>query len=492
MRRIGQSLDVRYNRMMPQPIEAAGSVLRDPINFAKLMQIKDKEGQYVTLNYRMLQRLYLRTRTRRDIILKPRQKGISTLIQAEFLRYAFTRPVTTITLMDKFQNTDAMREKVRLMYKTFPDRIDIGGGLFMDKPKNLADSDTIFKLDNGAIMRMGTAGSESVGRGDSFQKIHFSEVAYFKDSAKHIAGAGEAGNPSWIVLESTANGARGEFFRLCMEALDGDKTWTLHFWPWFVDDEYQLPLEAGETLSYTDAEYALVALHNLTPSQIKWRRAAMKRLGALFLQEYPEDPKTCFLRSGYGYFGDVQPFFTAPHNPEKPDKSVRVVGGLDFGQASDYTVLTAVRRDNGQHLATLRMRQLPYPEMRRRIVAFCREWNIGYIVAEKNSMGQPNIEQLRLELEAAGLDTFVNAFHTDTNSKREIIMSLYEALTAGLLRLILDPDAVAEFSGFIASQSASGNWSYGAADGEHDDIVMSFAFSWLAVHLGAGVSVERL
>lgn len=478
-------------------LSQAGAVLRDPALFAQSLLIKLKaseDSSYVApLVYKPLQLRYLKERSRRDIILKSRQIGFSTLIQAEFLRYAFTRPVTTLTLMDTFDNTDVMREKVEIMYKNFPERIDVGDGLYLERPARSTDRKTAAKYSTGAVARLGTAGKVTVGRGDSYQCIHLSEIAFFKDAARTIAGAGEAGNPFWIVLESTANGARGHFYELVNRALDGDPSWKLHFYPWFMEQEYQLPLLPGEVLDYDAEELALIEKRKLRPEQIKWRRATKARLRGLFLQEYPEDPKTCFLRSGYGFFGDTSGYFTAPIFASIPDPSVRVVAGLDWGQANDFTVLSVVRADTGQQLAVLRWNKESYPDMRARVVKAVKKWNIRLIVAEKNSMGQTNIEQLRLELRAAGLDEVrVRPFVTDHNSKRELIIALSEALDRGHLKLIPDEIQMSEFSGFQAKQNALGSWSYGAPDGEHDDTVMSCGFAWKAVSLGAGVDVKRM
>ena len=480
-------------------IRTAGSILRDPVQFARSLMVKLKVSEDVSytvpLHYKPLQLRYLKQRTRRDIILKSRQIGFSTLVQAEFLRYAFTRPVTTLTLMDTFDNTDIMREKVETMYNGFPEHIDLGDGTALKRPKRSADRKTAQKYDDtGAIARLGTAGKVSVGRGDSYQCIHLSEIAFFKDAARTIAGAGEAGNPFWIVLESTPNGARGHFFDLVNRALDGDKSWKLHFYPWFMEPEYVLPVERGERLEYDAEELALIDLHRLTPGQIKWRREKKSNLRGLFLQEYPEDPKTCFLRSGHGYFGDVTGFFTAPLNPQpSKDTAFRVVAGLDWGQANDYTVLVIVRADTGQQLAALRWNKQSYADMRRKVVGACKTWNVSLIVAEKNSMGQTNIEALRTELTNAGLDDVrVRPFVTDFNSKRELVIALSEALDKRYFRLQPIPEQIAEFSGFQAKQNSLGHWTYGAGEGEHDDFVMACGFAWKAVSLGAGVDVARM
>jgi len=153
-----------------------------------------------------------------------------------------------------------------------------------------------------------------------------------------MAGAMQGGNPD-IILESTPNGAQGYFYGLCMEALDGDSIWKLHFYPWWWDDFYRISLSDGEQLEYSSDEAKLVEQHHLDPEQIKWRRQKQKELKGLFIQEYPEDPISCFITSGRSYFGDLTDVFTAPPNAVH-DPTHRYGAGLDFAQTEDYLSMT--------------------------------------------------------------------------------------------------------------------------------------------------------
>src|SRR5512147_1776321 len=118
--------------------------------------------------------------------------------------------------------------------------------------------------------------------------MHGSEVAFWPDAERIIAGAMQGGNPD-VVLESTPNGAQGYFYERCMEALRGDGVWSLHFYPWWWDDNYRIPLDVGEQPALIGDENQLVEKFGLSYEQIKWRRSKTKELGRLFIQEYPED-----------------------------------------------------------------------------------------------------------------------------------------------------------------------------------------------------------
>lgn len=48
------------------------------------------------------------------------------------------------------------------------------------------------------------------------------------------------------------------------KALDNEGIWRLHFYAWWWDDEYCIPLTDGETIVFTDDEARLVGKHGLT------------------------------------------------------------------------------------------------------------------------------------------------------------------------------------------------------------------------------------
>jgi hypothetical protein len=115
-----------------------------------------------------------------------------------------------------------------------------------------------------------TAGSKEAGRGDTYTDFHGSEVAFWPDPERILAGAMQGGNPD-VVLESTPNGASGWFYERAMEAAAGNSPWKLHFYPWFWDAEYVLPVTPEDDARLDDEEKILVDTYHLTFAQIFWR-----------------------------------------------------------------------------------------------------------------------------------------------------------------------------------------------------------------------------
>lgn len=450
--------------MTPTPQQVA----RDPELFARtFLKILDKSKNLVPFKWNRAQRHFHAHRTGRDLILKARQLGFSTLIQGELFRRAVTSTRTTMTMA----HDDETTQKLRRMADRFWENCRFGSIQPARKYSN-ATLTSYPEFDSESIIA--TAGSKDAGRGGTYTDFHGSEVAFWKDAEKIVAGAMQGGNPD-VVLESTPNGTQGYFYERCMEALRGEGVWTLHFYPWWWDDAYRVELEPGQELIYTDEEQALVERHALTAEQIQWRRTKQKELGRLFIQEYPEDPYSCFLTSGNSYFGDLSDCFTAPLQAEYQEGH-EYRAGLDFGRDNDFLSLTVLDKTTLRQVELLHINRLSWGEMRRRVAERYHYWHLPFVVAEDNSIGSVNNEALR------ELGLTVVPFETTNKSKADIMADYYNALHE--LGLKLQPHQVQqhEMAVFVATQLPSGVWRLAAEGNNHDDTVISGALAWYAIN----------
>lgn len=439
-------------------IQTPRRIANSPADFARVfLKILDKEKSLSPFLWNRAQRHFYQNMTGRDLILKARQLGFSTLIQGEMFRKTVTSTQTTITLAHDTDTT----QKLRRMADRFYNNCKFGD---IQPIRKYANSTLATYPEFDSTSTIATAGNVETGRGDTYTEMHGSEVAFWKDAEKIVAGAMQGGNPN-VVLESTPNGAQGFFYEKCMEALDGNSIWRLHFYPWWWDDNYRIsPVSLAEN-DLTDEERTLKAKHNLVLGQIEWRRLKIRELGRLFHQEYPEDPLNCFLTSGNSYFGDLTGVFTAPAGAEYIEGH-KYFSGLDFGQTVDYTVMPVFDATTKRQVDIMRFNKLEWREQRERIKKTYNKWHLSSLPAEKNSIGSVNIEELR--------DMGVNCipFETTNKSKAGIMSDMHESLHSGW-KLLDEPAQRHEFNTFVSTQLPSGAWRL-AADGEgHDDIVMA-------------------
>jgi hypothetical protein len=466
-------------RATPSPKDVA----RNPLLFAeKFLKIQNKSMQTIPLLYNFFQQDYLAKRSSRDLILKPRQLGFTTAIQAEFRRYEWTRASRTLTLGKDDENTTDLRAMADFYYDNLPDDF---------RPFRAINNDTrTVYPDVKSRATIRKAGNTNSGRGGTNTHIHLSEAAFYPDAGKIVASALQAGNPLWVVAESTPNGARGWFYNECMAALRGESIWKLHFYRWFDNPDYAIPLEPKEVLVYDDEEKELIRLHRLRPEQIKWRRLKKLEVRGLFPQEYPEDIKECFMQSGKSAFHFPAGVFTAPsdavYNPEH-----QYVMAIDWGQNDDWTVAIIFDVTDYCEVLIYRKNKAAYLSMIDDIAKLAHEWHIEKIVPERNSMGT-NIEVLSAELnklewpidKRTGYPSnpTIQGFWMDVHSKDRLVKRFQLGMESGL-RLMALPEKHPEYIGhpitvanmeiaaYISTQTPMGLWSYSHPPNEHDDTV---------------------
>ena len=167
---------------------------------ASFLYILDKEKRLVPFRWNKAQAHFYHNMTGRDIILKARQLGFSTLVQGEMFRRTVTSTQTTITLAHDAETT----QKLRRMADRFYGHCKFGDIQPQRKYAN-ATLATYPEFDSTATIA--TAGNVETGRGDTYTMMHGSEVAFWKDAEKIVAGAMQGGSPA-VILESSQTAHR--------------------------------------------------------------------------------------------------------------------------------------------------------------------------------------------------------------------------------------------------------------------------------------------
>lgn len=187
----------------------------------------------------------------------------------------------------------------------------------------------------------------------------------------------------------------------------------------------------------------------------------------MFRQEFLAE----VLADGGGVFRRVTESATATEQSAAiPDHDY--IMGADWGKTNDFTVLSVIDVTTGEQVAMDRFNQIDYAVQRQRLMALAERFNVRSVIAERNSMGEPIIEQLQRD----GVP--VQAFLTTNASKSAIIEGLALAFERGALRVLPNETQTAELLAFESERMPSGMLRYGAPEGLHDDCVMSLALAW--------------
>lgn len=319
----GVSIDPDFT---PKSTEEMRACLADPwwrVCSGQLywIMIKGDSGEAVTrVRFRpnRAQKRLLKTLWHRNIILKARQLGFTTLIAILWLDHALFNADQRcgIIAQDREAAEAIFRDKVKFAYDNLPDHLRVEMPLARDSASEL-----LFAHNNSSI-RVATS-----MRSGTIHRLHVSEMG--KIGAKYPQKAVEVVTGSLpavpldgvAVIESTAEGQAGEFFRMtkAAEALAQarkdltPRDYRFHFFPWWANPEYRMS-PRGVVITAKDHQYFHVIEGEMgTTIDLEQRAWYVATRDADFSgdpekmwQEYPSTPTEAFQVSTEGTYYAVQ------------------------------------------------------------------------------------------------------------------------------------------------------------------------------------------
>lgn len=313
----------------------------DELYCAKNLKIRTKEGAITPFEWNDAQRILHDAIEKqkadkgwvRIIVLKGRQQGISTYVAARFYKrtcMGFGKRTMILT------HLDAATQNLFGMAKTFHELSD--GTL---RPATKANSGTelsFAKLRSG--YKVATAGSPGAGRSDTIQYLHASEMAFWPNAQKIMAGLGQTVpliEGSEAIIESTANGMGNLFHEFWVLAEKGESDYLAVFIPWFADSGYR---RDATGLEMSDEDYEYQEAYGLDLEQMAWRASKIKTDFAndqnWFNQEYPATVDLAFQRIGHKPLINTTKIALARKKPLKNAQRIGAhVVGLDPGRGGD-------------------------------------------------------------------------------------------------------------------------------------------------------------
>lgn len=288
--------------LKPETMQALRQLSTDFELYArKALKVRGKSGQIAPLAlnraqkhiHERLEAQRQRTGKVRALILKGRQQGCSTYVEARFFwRTAWATGIRTFILTHEEAASANLFEMAQRYLDYLPPEL---------KPSVNAQNakELLFKaLDSG--YKVGTAGNKAVGRSSTIQLFHGSEVAFWPNAEEHAAGILQtvsSADGTEVILESTANGI-GNFFHAQWQLAErGESDFIAVFVPWYWQEEYRR--EVPKDFKPTAEEIDYQGAYGLNFEQLAWRRSKIAELGdSKFRQEYPANATEAFQTSG--------------------------------------------------------------------------------------------------------------------------------------------------------------------------------------------------
>lgn len=279
----------------------------------KALKIRTKDARVIPFVLNRAQRRFLEAVLKqwqetgyiRVIILKARQLGLST-VWGGFMYWWISQHKATkgIVVTHKAEASTALFDMTKRYHK------EMLPFLRPSTEKANARELKFDKLDSGYMIA--TAGADTVGRGETLQVAHLSEVGLWpKGKAREIMNGLLEAIPlepdTFVAIESTARGMSGPFYEQWKGAVAGTTGFLPIFIPWFEDDKYRAPVPEGFERTPEEQELCLKVLEHygeeLDDGQLMFRRLKVAQTGLpLFNQENPTFPDDAFLTSGAPVF----------------------------------------------------------------------------------------------------------------------------------------------------------------------------------------------
>lgn len=473
-----------------------------------LAWIAPKDGRRTTLRFNPIQAKYEARRTWRDIVLKPRQIGFTTLeLARDVYRFITLRGERAIIVCQTVADASPPWKKVsadvqRLFEGLRQAGLQLKFGTESESMWTLPDRDASLQIIEAGASE---AAAAKKARGGTFSRVHLTEAAFY-EHAELTTNAMFEGVPALphtsIVIESTPNGVGNWYHSQWVAAQAGTNGFTPHFFGWFEDPTYAVTLRPGECLTpENDRERELVELRRISQEQLKWFRAKVGLKGQdLVDQEFASDANRTFLTSGRLYFekASLDAMAGQMRDPIERDGDLRIweqpidgeqyVIGVDpaegLGPDGDFNVAHVYSRRTRRHVATLR-NQLGANPLADALAALGRRYNGALIVVERNK-GMAVLAALeRIAYGSIFYDHAGKPGYATTPSSRPVLLEdLAHAVRDGALRTN-DPVFLAELRAFAINPRDGKPYapSKGRKNGTSDDSIFASALAWMAMQI---------
>ncbi len=342
-----------------------------------------------------------------DFTLKCRRLGISTYYCADYLSDAVIEDGHHVRIVAQDPKTvGALMKVVKTMYDNLRPEI---------KPVSKYNSKYELEFDNGSKVSISTVvpGHEEQGRGDTFTRLHLTEIPFWKGDAETAATAlCDAAKGGKITGESTAKGVGDWFHQKFIQGKRKEGGIRSHFFEWWWNTNYQISgaqfamtadgiylLLAGQVLEdlsdgekqsaritqYSEEEQRekdlpmqseflcaqKIALHlvkigelespdmfdDAVARRLAWRRQEIaKKKEKKFRVEYPENDVDPFAQTGGSVFD--QNYAKVGCEPRDPEAGHTYIVGCDpsigIENSGDPAVITVIDRFTGEQVYSWR------------------------------------------------------------------------------------------------------------------------------------------
>jgi hypothetical protein len=256
----------------------------------------------------------------RLIILKARQWGSSTLIQAymAWIQLVVREGWHSLTVAHLKDAASVIRGTYTQLLAYYPDKLKEGNGWKLVPYEKT--SGVSFIPARGCRLAISTSLSPDAVRGSSFFMAHLSEAAFWGEGVNNdesasslvrtVSGSVPMSADTLVVIESTANGRNNFFYREWQRACRGESDKQPIFVPWHEIEIYRKQLQPGEfehLLPELDDYERKLLDDGVLPSAVAWyhdKRKEYERHEDM-MAEFPSYPHEAFAGTRKRVFDEI-------------------------------------------------------------------------------------------------------------------------------------------------------------------------------------------
>jgi len=444
-----------------EEINEYAKCLKDPVYFARnYIKVISLDNGLVPFDlYPYQEKMFNHFNENRfSIVLACRQSGKSISSVVYLLWYAIFNPEKTIAILaNKGATAKEMLGRVTLALENLP---------FFLQPGCKALNKTSIEFSNNSRIISSSTTSSSI-RGFSANLIFLDEFAFVQNDAEFYTSTYpviSSGKDTKIIITSTANGLGNQFHKLwegAVQDINNFKPFRIDWWDVpGRDEKWKKETIANTSELQFNQEYGNT-FHGTGNTLVS---------GDKLLQLKAESPI---------YQQDNVRVYERPN----PDSEYMMFVDVGKGRGKDYSTFTvidisakpfrqvAVFQDN-------MISPLLFPDV---IYKYAKTYNEAYVLIENNDQGTVvcnglyyEIEYENVFVESAIKANSIGVF-MDRKVKRIGTSTMKDLIEQDQL-IVRDADTIVELSTFVAHGS-----SYGASQGNHDDLVMNLVlFGWFS------------
>jgi hypothetical protein len=456
----------------------------DFLHFCRHLKIVNKAGELIPFTPNAAQVKYQDAVAKNPwlYVLKARQLGLTTVIAAHNFWKALLTPNHRVLVM---AHTHEASENIFRIYRRFYEHLP-AALKFDTTAANVRE----LVFSHGGMIKVTSASSGSA-RGSTYNSIHCSEFAFYKDINETIASAFQtASDSSQIVLETTANGIN-EAHKMWFDSGGYDKL----FIAW-TDDAGYVTKKKPNMIPPVLKDYQIK--YELSDEQYNWAIQTFFIKCAsdwnTFRQEYPLTPEQAFVTSGARFFAQTYPhveLFEGYRQYEEPQPyhlysiGADTASGSPVGDYSAFCTIDVTDKEAPRIVSTYYDRVKPSTFAR-----FLLEEAAKYealVTVESNSYGLSILEYLtqkewaylyrRTKYDKMGDRWTESLGFSTTAGTRGLLLSRLQEYTSNTWLTIRDDRLKYEINTFMFNDSGKPE----APNGKHDDMIFATALALIGM-----------